>query len=250
MAQFQDVQDFVRNARKASTLPELRALLEVTATTFGFRYFVLGHHVNVLRGAQIHISNYPQDFADQVKSREHFANDPVLRACQTTVAGFRWSELPVLIPMSRAQEDILRSARRAGIGEGYTIPANVPGECLGSCSFAVKSGKAIDERILPAIQYIGCFGFEAARRLARQSTEKRRRDEGAPLLTPRQLDCLILVAQGKSDWSAGQVLGIHKRTVHEYIEAAKGKYGVASRVQLVIRALFDNQLGFGDILPN
>jgi LuxR family transcriptional regulator, quorum-sensing system regulator CciR len=192
------------------------------------------------------LSNYPLDFVEEMSRRACLSDDPVIRACRTRSASFRWSELRELIPLSPHQQEILANTERAGIGEGFTIPAGVPGECRGSCSFAVRAGRSLDERVLPAVQYVGSFAFEAARRLAQSQPLPRRM--GPTALTPRQLDCLVLVAQGKSDADVAQLLGLSKSTVHEYVETAKRKYGVASRVQLVIRTLLDEQIGFDDIV--
>ena len=65
-----------------------------------------------------------------------------------------------------------------------------------------------------------------------------------PQLTPRQRDCVVLVAQGKSDWEIGQLLGISESTVHKHIEDAKRRFGVSTRIQLVVRSLFDARLSF------
>jgi DNA-binding CsgD family transcriptional regulator len=45
-------------------------------------------------------------------------------------------------------------------------------------------------------------------------------------LCPRQVECIALVAQGKSDWEIGQILGLSRDTVHEYVESARRRYGV------------------------
>jgi LuxR family transcriptional regulator, quorum-sensing system regulator CciR len=248
MSRLQEVTEFKQLAKSADTLDALQSLLADTTRSFGFTYFMLGHHVNVIRGNMVHLSNYPPGYTEEMQKKKRFSDDPVIRACQTRLAGFRWSELRALIPLSRSQEEILANAGRAGIGEGFTVPASVPGECLGSCSFAVRAGQTVDENILPTAQYVGSFAFEAARRLAKRDPNGRDPADDVPVLSPRQLDCLVLIAQGKSDWDIAQVLGLNKSTVHEYIENAKRKYGVASRVQLVIRTLFDNQLGFDDII--
>ena len=58
----------------------------------------------------------------------------------------------------------------------------------------------------------------------------------------------MLAAQGKSDWHIGQLLGLSSDTAHQHIETAKRRYGVASRTQLVVRALFDQQITFADTL--
>ena len=67
-------------------------------------------------------------------------------------------------------------------------------------------------------------------------------------LTRRQLDCVVLAGRGKSDRDVGQILGISDQTVHQHMEDAKRKYDVATRMQLVVRALFDNQLAFADLV--
>lgn len=61
-------------------------------------------------------------------------------------------------------------------------------------------------------------------------------------LSPRQVDCIALVAQGKSDWEIAQILGLSRDTVHEYVEAARRRYGVRRRTQLVLRAVRDGHL--------
>ncbi len=56
------------------------------------------------------------------------------------------------------------------------------------------------------------------------------------------------MAQGKSDWDVARILGLSPDTVHDHVEAAKRKYGVATRTQLVVRALFDSKIAFTDVV--
>ena len=69
-----------------------------------------------------------------------------------------------------------------------------------------------------------------------------------PKLTPRQFDCVVLAGRGKSDRDVAQILGISDQTVHQHIEDAKRRFNVATRMQLVVRALFDNHLAFVDLM--
>lgn len=245
MATLRDVQCFVRGARDVASLADLDRLLEATIRTFGFQFYALGHHVNVVSADQVQIGNYPESWAKSVHSRETITEDPVLRACQNSAVGFKWSDVGTLIDLTTRHREILANARKVGMGEGYTVPVHIPGECTGSCSFAYRVGKPVNEAILPTVHCVGGFAFEAARRLVRQDAPLRRVSE---TLTARQLDCVVLVARGKSDWEAAQILGLSQDTVHQHVETAKRKYGVATRTQLVIRALFDNQLGFEDVI--
>lgn len=67
-------------------------------------------------------------------------------------------------------------------------------------------------------------------------------------LTLRERQCLELVARGKSDWVVSKLLGISERTVHNHIERAKRRLGVATRVQAIVHALATRQISFGDVL--
>lgn len=138
-------------------------------------------------------------------------------------------------------------ARRYGLAEGFTVPVHVPGEYQGTCNFGARSLDKLAPDALPRAQLVGAFAFEAARRIVRARRRVGRRGD-IPALTARQLDCVTLVAIGKTDWEIGRILGISESTAHEHIEAARKRYGVAKRTQLVIRALFDGQISFSDVL--
>jgi LuxR family quorum-sensing system transcriptional regulator CciR len=143
----------------------------------------------------------------------------------------------------------MSNARAAGLDTGYTVPIHVPGSASGLCSFVMTNGRDLPQASLPAAQYLACFSFEAARRLVNEDTTNQ--EDGAEKtrrLTQRQLDCVVLAARGKSNWVAGKLLGLAPDTVHKYIESAKRRYGVSSRTELVVRALYDGQLSFSDVI--
>lgn len=252
MSAFDDVEDFVRISKRATKMGELADLLTGTVEAFGFDHVALVHHVNLSGGpvaAQeaLQFINYPDAWRALMRERGYLGDDPVLAACQKSAAAFLWSEVPRIIALNPRQVEILEAASVCGMGEGFTVPVNVPGEFLGSCSFAMRAGRDVQRQLLPAAQYIGCFAFEAARRI-RLSAEPSSQTEKRPTLTGRQFDCLVLAAQGRSDWHIAQLLGISHETVHQHIEAAKRRYEVASRTQLVVRALFDSQITFADVI--
>ena len=55
--------------------------------------------------------------------------------------------------------------------------------------------------------------------------------------TPRQLEVLAWVAQGKTDWQVAQILLISRKTVNYHVECAKKKLRVATRMQAVLAAV-------------
>jgi LuxR family transcriptional regulator, quorum-sensing system regulator CciR len=248
MGRFRDVQNFVREANEAEDLNALHGLMDGTVQSMGCTYYALGHHVNVASDSHVRIGTYPTAWMETLHENRYIYVDPVLTACQNTAVGFRWSNVDQLIELSTIQREILSLASKAGMGDGFTVPIHIPGESAGSVSFAMGAGRDFKEAMVPAMQYVGCFGFEAARRLVNGGAKRRHNHEQTTRLTSRQLDCVLLVARGKSDWDSSKLLGISEQTVHQHVETAKRKYGVGTRTQLVIRALFDNQLGFRDVI--
>jgi LuxR family quorum-sensing system transcriptional regulator CciR len=249
MGVLDDVQTFVREAKRATTLDELRTLLGDASAELGFSYFALSHHVCVVTDDLVQFGNYPESWIERLLNQGYLLIDPAVKACQNTVAGFCWSEIPELITLSPDQKRILEECQVAGFGEGFTVPLHLPGEFAASCSFVTRRGQKVNQAITPAAHFIGCFAFEAVRRLRRKSDPGPSPDcNSVPLLSGRQLDCIVLAARGKSATDSGVLLGISKDTVHQHLETAKRRYGVATRSQLIVRVLFDCRLTFSDVL--
>ena len=250
---FAEAQAFVREANRATSFQELSGLLENCTGAFGFDYFAIVHHVATKseRPEIFRLHNFPESWMNLLH-RGSFADDPIHAACQRTTTGFLWSDIGKILNLNARHKDLISAAGSAGMGDGFTIPVHIPGEHTGSCSFVTRCGRAINKSAIPAIYYMGSFAFEAARRivisdLKSNLTETRKAPE-APSLTQRQFDCVVLAAKGKSDGDIAQLLGISPETVHQHMEDAKRRYQVATRMQLVVRTLFDSQLSFADIL--
>lgn len=107
----------------------------------------------------------------------------------------------------------------------------------------MSTGQSIDRDQLPLAQLIGTFAFEAARKAQRFNA-------GAPppQLTDRQVECVALVARGKTDWEIARILGVGSETVTQHLKDARERYGVTKRTMLAVRALFDGLISFTDIL--
>ncbi|NHK27173.1 LuxR family transcriptional regulator [Parvularcula flava] len=257
MSRLKTVQAFVDEARHLRRPSDLRALLACITMEMGFDYFALIHHVDLTgysqalthmeEGRLVALATYPESWVEQYIAGNIVANDPVLLASQRTNIGFCWSEIPELIPVTPAHIDIREQTIRAGIDDGFTVPAHVPGEANGSCNFAMATGRDLPGANLGMAQLVGGFAFQAARAMVVNACpDARLSDKGA--LTQRQLDCVLLAAKGKSDWEIGRILGISQGTVKRHIEAAREHYEVGSRMQVVMRVLFEGRIGLVDAL--
>jgi LuxR family transcriptional regulator, quorum-sensing system regulator CciR len=238
------VQDFAHASRTARSVAQLRGLLCEAAWALGF------HHV-LLQGAsgEVWLADLPPGWNAVTQAPD----DAVLVAAAQSYAPFLWSDISRLVALSRPQRDFLDAAHAAGIGAAVAVPIHRPRGAqeagsysvfAGCCSFLMKNGVPLPLESLAAAHYVGALAFDAAESLREPKVSAPR----GPQLTPRQRDCVALVAQGKSDWEIGQVLGISESTVHKHIEDAKRRFGVSTRVQLVVRSLFDARLSFSDVM--
>ena len=247
MEMFDRVDAFVRDVSEVREAADLAQLLAEISREMGFSFFALTHHIDLRRapGPAIRLANYPSDWVDYFDDQKLGPSDPVHRASHLTSVGFPWSRLSSLIDLTPRDHEVLERAGRLGIGDGFTIPAHVPGESNGSCSFATHAGARLSDQHLPLAQLVGAFAFEAARRIWRV------RDGGLappPRLTDRQRDCVVWAARGKSDWEIARILGLSHETVIQYLKRARERYGVSKRTLLAVHALFDGTITFTDVM--
>ncbi|QAY78196.1 LuxR family transcriptional regulator [Sphingosinicella sp. BN140058] len=244
---FDQVEAFIREANGVRCQAELGELLAEISRELGFRYFALAHHVDILASPRsaIRLHNYPPKWAHYFDAEKLGASDPVHRASHMTCVGFAWADLPRMIPLTERDRNILALAGRNGIGAGYTVPAHVPGESNGSCSFATPIGQPLQQQHLRAAHLIGGFAFEAARRLWRIREEE---SPPAPRLTDRQRDCVLWAMRGKTAWEIGRILDVREDTVVQHLKAARQRYGGVRAMQLAVLTLFDGTVGYREVL--
>lgn len=224
----------------------LGALIGDATRELGFQFFALLHHASLVAPHRnlVRFDSYPADWVEEFVRDDLASVDPVHHACRRTSIGFSWAQLADIVPIDAAGRGVLERSRRHGIGEGFTVPINIPGEPLASCTFATRDGVALPvERLLSAEQ-LGVHAFHAARRQHGLPASGRR-----PALSRRERQCLRLVAAGKTDWEIGRILGVSQETARQYVKQARARYGVSSRAQLVACGLRDALIRFEDAIP-
>lgn len=236
---------FAEAAQSCRDLPHLGELLGEITVDLGFHYFALLDHASLNRPDHgfLRIDNYPLDWAEELIAKGYAADDPVHLASRRTNAGFGWCEIDRLITLEQRHRKILARSRRFGLGAGLTVPANVPGEPSASCSFAVRAGSEMPDARLHCAELIGAHALRTARRLRPAALRRR------PHLSRRELQCLRLVALGKTDWEIAHVLGLSPHTAHQYVRRARAAYDTVSRTQLVVYGLRDDLISFEDAIP-
>ena len=231
--------------RSATSLDELGHVLTDVTARLRFRYFAMIQRVDFggasARGFRSH--NYPEQWVEFFDRRGLGPTDPVHRASHTTLTAFRWQDVGTMIPLTIQDREVLSSAITHGLGDGITVPAHVPGELLGSMSFASADNDDDDPQALAVAQLAGQFAFESSRRLMAS-----RPCTAGTKLTSRQLECIMYVGRGKTDGEIAQILGLSHNTVIEHLRHARERYNAAARSVLPVRALYEGALSFADLL--
>jgi LuxR family quorum-sensing system transcriptional regulator CciR len=236
----------VDSVRAATTENELFAALKQCCEQLGIRYFALVHHVDfgLDTAPAIRLHNYPRAWQHWFDENQLGRSDPVHRASQLTCTGFPWSAVPSMVKLTSTDHSIFAQARIVGIGDGYTVPANVPGEYTGSCSFAMNPGSPFPRELHSIVPALGTAAFDAARRLSNI------RRIWPPLerpITDRQRDCVLWSTRGKTDWETSRILEISKGTVIQHLKHARERYDVHNKAELSVRALQDGLIAFSEL---
>jgi LuxR family quorum-sensing system transcriptional regulator CciR len=231
----------------ATTLDELWAVMFEITVQLGFQYFALVHHVDFPRfhGKAFNLHNYPPAWADYFHKHHHAISDPIHRSTYLASTGFPWCESRTLIRVTTDDELHMQRAQSFGIQDGFTVPANIPGETKGSCTFAVATGRALPHRNFPIANWLGGLAFKRGR----QILGLRNFGKPSPILSAHQLQCLFWAAQGKTADEIARILGRSRETVVTQLKKAREMYGVYEKTTLVLRAVNDGTLCLGDVIP-
>ncbi len=239
-----DLSLFAASLRGAASVEELSAILGDISGELGFAYHALVHHGDLTRPPRrfLFVQNYPASWVETYARAGLHRLDPAQRLASRRPGSFAWHDLPILAGLSRYELRMMDGAREAGLGDGFTVPLHAPGERAASCSFATLPEQTLPEGALPAAELLAHLAFSVLFDLLHPG-----RLSLAPRLTPRQEECVTLMAQGKTDWEIGVILGLGEETVTGYLKAARMRLGVARRTQLAIAAVSYGLVGFDEI---
>ena len=249
---FDSAQSFIEQCDRATQLNELATAFQRSLEALGFRHFACCSHVDPLRPPRrsVMLHTYPDAWRRCFSELHFYEFDPVFLRAEQSRLPFYWDAPDFLAELTPPQQEILAEAARLGITHGYTIPMHSVGAAgpqRASCS-VVPDSTSIDTSTYFWVRLMATYLYEAASRDA----EAQDPAVAAGTLSRRERQCLELAAQGKSDWVVGRLLSISERTVHNHIESAKRRLGVATRVQAIVHALASRQVSFGDVIrpPN
>jgi DNA-binding CsgD family transcriptional regulator len=235
--------EFAELCDRAKAVGEVAAIFMREVRALGFTHAACASHVDPLKpppGAVVMV-DYPQAWLERFSANNYARRDPVFLTARRQALPFQWSDRRFRRTLGHDQIEILNEAAEIGLGDGVTIPIHAPDALPASCSLAIGAD-GVDPLNVRQAHWYAVYAHESARRLLVKRQPRLR-----PVLSPRERQCLELIAQGKDDFAVSVLLGISEHTAHNAIRRAMRKYGVATRMQAFVRALRDGEVRLEDV---
>lgn len=176
-------------------------------------------------------TTYPESWLEHYIQKNYQNIDPIIDPLNYGLTPYNWDQV---IIRNADQKKIMDEFRDIGFKSGHAIPLSLTPSMLLLVSVASPETD-IDYRRRALLQLaVGQYHTRYCQ-LARQIT-----NDDAPLMTERERECLLWVAQGKDTAEIGSILSISDNTVKHHLKNVMQKLGCHNRVQTVVRAI---QLG-------
>ncbi|MET4702408.1 DNA-binding CsgD family transcriptional regulator [Constrictibacter sp. MBR-5] len=239
-----DLDDFIDKLRSAPDLAAIATILEDALKRFGFdRYAYLLIHPPGGPYDPVYIGNYPETWSEHYVANDYVNIDPVMPAATAAIVPINWQELYTRLPVRSAQRRVLDEAGDFGLRGGITVPVHGPGSGFATMNVAAnvpdQSFGELWRQNRHLLHLIALYSHEAVTRVGTGPAPRK-----IPQLAPRERECLLWTARGKTAWEVAGILGLSQETVVHYLKAAAAKLGVHNKTHAVVKAIL-----LGVILP-
>jgi len=222
--------DFNRALIRLTTLLGCADLFRETIAPFGFDTFACGElDFDDRQRSAFYLIDWPDAWRRFYMTSGMIERDPVVEALATHSEPFTWSDLRADGSLSPAGANTLAKATAfGGWVDGLVVPVTRSGRKVG-CVSMVGRERGMKPEVRAFLSLISVSLHGHVRSLSSCN--------GFPIppsgLTDREIECLKLVARGKSDREISRALSIAAATAHEHVENAKRKLNAGSRSEAV-----------------
>jgi DNA-binding CsgD family transcriptional regulator len=176
-------------------------------------------------------TNYPSAWVSHYLLNNLVRVDPILRESAVASKAFNWAK----VKLTESDHHFMQQATQFGVGpSGYSIPV--------TDSVGRRSVLSISTH-LPADEWSAFLADQCARLCllaqdlhSKGVSEATEQKGAAPLLAPREHECLRWTAEGKSYTEIAMILGLSEHTVRSYLKAARNKLTSVTLAQAVAKA--------------
>lgn len=215
----------------AATENALLELVRNIARGLGFDHFMLGVEVNrpLLKPVQHVSSGYPLRWQRIYVERDFVWKDPTVTHCQQHANPLIWSEQMY----SEHNRELWEEARAHGISHGMSVPVHDRPGTKSMFSLArdqpLERGSKEVDRVLAGARVLASCTHVAMTKIIVPDLLR----ASDPKLTPREKECLLWTAKGKTAAEIGMILNISEATAVFHLNNVVRKFNVANKTQAI-----------------
>jgi LuxR family quorum sensing-dependent transcriptional regulator len=226
---------FIESIERSSDAAGVESCLLEIAEQYGFSSIFAGI-VPTSRltpeeiGSRVLFQRFPSEWAGRYNERGYVFRDPIVHRLQTDRAPFDWNDAYESCPFEDDVELIRGEAAEFGLRTGHVVPVSMLDGGLAAVSFGGSRAAVCPEGR-------AVLGFVASYAVGNFLHYRESRQRLLDKVTPREFDCLLWAAEGKTDWEISVILGISKSTVVKHLLSAREKLGAVTKGHAIAIAL-------------
>lgn len=239
--EFDDAELFglIVKLEKLADVAELAEFLDGLLDTYGlktFAYLSSGVTAQLGHGPFLAVT-YSPAWVDHYKAERFVDVDPAVQVGLHRMLPIDWDEFD---RTDAAVQRMFGEATEFGLGRhGISLP--IHGQHGDTALVSITSDASDRDwrhlrlHYMRDFQLLALHMHQAVLRLEGNQTE-------SVSLSPRERECLLWVAEGKTAWETAVILGLSEHTVRCYLESARHKLGAANNTHAVNKASKANLL--------
>ena len=230
---FQTAMDAIDRIESAPSADAVAGIVKSAVAVFGLEHFCC----LTPRSSQyptfddcMLMHRWPEGWFEIYRKSGFHSHDPIVRHTRTQLRSTAWSEAPIPNdPVARTVMSV--AAVDFGMRAGISVPIYGINSYQAGVSFA---GLEIDESqdARSAIELIAIYSFNRFNNFRAAAAPAQ-----AKLLTARQREILQWVANGKTAWDTGRILGVTPDSINKVVTNAITKLQAANRTHAVVEAI-------------
>ena len=177
-------------------------------------------------------TTYPAGWVNYYLQHNLMHNDPIVRHSLNSEKPFFWSE----VKLTRDEKLMMQQALSFGLSPfGYSVPTKDVGPYRGL--FSINSNNDALEHWEKTVVQDESLWRELALKLHKMAREEvDQNDDCSHNLSRREMQCLNLIADGKTYSEVAIILGISEHTVRDYFRSLRYKLNCSTLAQVVGKA--------------
>ncbi|MBT1158616.1 LuxR family transcriptional regulator [Aminobacter anthyllidis] len=184
------------------------------------------------RGDPAVMLNYPDEWQERYFEMGYDRMDPTIKRSRRRAEAIRWSEVYNDESTTEDERRVFDEAAKFGLRSGISVPLHGPEGSFAIMNFAHPWDGELRERTITYLQLAALHFHLRVAEFANSSHIGEKSD-----LSPREKECILWTAKGKSSWEIGKIVGISVNTVNFHIKNVMRKMDTNSRTTAAIKAL-------------